>query len=121
MSSERTPAGTFTTRMMVVLFAIVAGIVALCLAAVVVLTVERVYDQAEQEALGIARTLAVDPVVVSETAARAGATALDSAALAEGPVQRRGEAVRQSTGALFVVVTNDQGIRMSHPNPDSLG
>lgn len=121
MSSERTPAGTFTTRMMVVLFSIVAGIVALCLAAVVVLTVERVYDQAEQEALGIARTLAVDPVVVSETAARAGATALDPAALAEGPVQRRGEAVRQSTGALFVVVTNDQGIRMSHPNPDSLG
>ena len=37
MSSERTPAGTFTTRMMVVLFSIVAGIVALCLAAVVVL------------------------------------------------------------------------------------
>lgn len=121
MSTARTPAGTFTTRMMVVLLGIVAGIVVLCLAAVLVLTVERVYDQSEQEALGIGRTLAADPVLVSAVARESGAQHLDAGTLVKGSVQQRGEAVRQGTGALFVVVTNDQGIRMSHPNPGSLG
>lgn len=121
MKTERTPVGTFTTRMMVVLFGTVAGIVILCLAAVLVLTTERVYDQAEQEALGIARTLAADPDVVDRVSQETGATDLDAAKLAAGPLQERGEAVRQRTGALFVVITNDHGLRLSHPNPQALG
>lgn len=120
MLSDR-PAGTFTTRMMAVLFAIVAGIVALCIAAVLFLTVERVNDQAEQQALTIARTVASDPEVRSG-AARADDTAtLEPRELARGPLQRDAEAVRQRTGALFVVVTDDRGIRLSHPDPDELG
>lgn len=121
MTTGRTPAGTFTTRMLVVLFGIVAGIVVLCLAAVLVLSVERVYDQAEREALGIGRTLAADPAVVDAARESSGATSLDAATLADGPVQQRAEAVRQRTGALFVVVTNDHGLRLSHPDTAELG
>lgn len=120
MVSDR-PAGTFTTRMMAVLFAIVAGIVALCIAAVLFLTVERVNDQAEQQALTIARTVASDPEVGSGVARADEAATLDPRELARGPLQRDAEAVRQRTGALFVVVTDDRGIRLSHPDPDELG
>jgi two-component system CitB family sensor kinase len=36
-------------------------------------------------------------------------------------VQRRAHAVQQATGALFVVITDDAGIRLAHPNPDEIG
>src|SRR2546423_819483 len=38
-----------------------------------------------------------------------------------GSRQARAERVRQRTGALFVVVTDREGLRLSHPNPDLLG
>ncbi|RIJ01199.1 histidine kinase, partial [Clavibacter michiganensis subsp. insidiosus] len=41
--------------------------------------------------------------------------------LADGPVQRTAEAVRARTGALFVVVTDDRGLRLTHPDPAELG
>lgn len=121
MVSDRPTAGTFTTRMMAVLFAIVGGVVLLCLAAVLYLTVERVNDQAEEQALSIARTLASDPELRTRVADESGATALDPRELAAGPVQRGAEAVRQRTRALFVVVANDRGIRLAHPNSAELG
>ncbi|WHF21853.1 hypothetical protein QJS66_16985 [Kocuria rhizophila] len=114
MGGER-PAGTFTTRMMVVLFAIVAGSWR-CLAAVVVLTMERVATR-RSGALGIARTLAVDRWSCPDRGAGRGHRPGDPPRSREGPVQRRGEAVRQSAGTLFVVVTTTRGIRMSHPDP----
>ncbi len=38
-----------------------------------------------------------------------------------GLIQKSAEQVRQSTGASYVVVTNRQGIRYSHPNPALIG
>ncbi len=66
--------------------------------------------QYEQRALAIARSVAADPAIVQ------GVTADDTPT-----VQRLAEAVRLRTGALFVVVTDDHGVRMSHPNPAELG
>ncbi len=107
--------------MMAVLFAVVAGIVLLSVGTVAFLTVERVNDQAEQQALGIARTLAADSSLRQEVARLDGQRTPDAGALAAGPIQHDAEAARARTGALFVVVTNDLGIRLSHPNPDELG
>ena len=42
-------------------------------------------------------------------------------ALAQGPLQRLASQVRQGTGVLFVVITNERGIRLTHPNPAELG
>ena len=39
----------------------------------------------------------------------------------ERRIQRLAESVRQRTGALYVVVTDRNGIRYSHPNPDEIG
>jgi sensor histidine kinase regulating citrate/malate metabolism len=67
--------------------------------------------QHEQRALAIARSVALDPVYAT--------------ALADGDpvgeIQRRAEAVRRSTGALFVVVTDRNGIRHSHFETALLG
>ncbi|HSN12601.1 MAG TPA: sensor histidine kinase, partial [Propionibacteriaceae bacterium] len=42
-------------------------------------------------------------------------------ALRAGPIQAIGESMRERTGALFVVVTDDHGMRLSHPTPELLG
>ena len=65
----------------------------------------------EQRALGVARSVAAVPEV-----ARAVARADRS-----GVVQRRAEAVRRATRTSFVVVTDDRGIRYSHPRPNRIG
>jgi two-component system CitB family sensor kinase len=67
--------------------------------------------QYEQRALAVAHAVAADPVIAS-------AAARDDP---DGVVQPRAEAVRALTGARFVVVTNRQGLRLSHPNPDLIG
>ena len=67
--------------------------------------------QYEQRALAVARTVAAD-AVIGNAAARHDP---------EHVVQARAEAVRARTGALFVVVTDRTGLRLSHPNPDLLG
>ncbi|WP_222870290.1 sensor histidine kinase [Actinomadura decatromicini] len=71
----------------------------------------RLRDQYGQRALTVARSVAADPAVADAVAAGD----------PEGVVQPRAERVRARTGALFVVVTDDRGIRLSHPNPDRLG
>ena len=68
-------------------------------------------DQYKQRALAVAQAVAADPVI---------GDAVGSSDTG-GVVQTRAEAVRLRTGALFVVVTDRNGIRYSHPNPDEVG
>jgi two-component system CitB family sensor kinase len=71
----------------------------------------RLDDDYEARALGVARSVAATPEV-------AGAVA---AADRSGVVQTRAEAVRRATRTAFVVVTDDRGIRYSHPNAARIG
>jgi two-component system, CitB family, sensor kinase len=71
----------------------------------------RLRDQYAQRALTVARAVAVDPQIRDAVAAGD----------REHLVQDRAERVRVRTGALFVVVTDNRGIRFSHPNPRELG
>ncbi|MET8468478.1 sensor histidine kinase [Streptomyces sp. NPDC006422] len=84
--------------------------------------VEREY---QLRALGVARTVAANPVVRAQAArysASGGPRAEDDvAALAAGPVQDVTQAARARTGSLFVVVTDDRGIRLAHPERSQLG
>ena len=63
MQGQRVRRGTFSGRITGLVLAAVIGTLALCLGAVLWLTAERVHDQAAQNALGIARTVAADPEV----------------------------------------------------------
>lgn len=61
-------------------------------------------------ALAVAHTLAADPAIAT-------------AAATDDPghiLPARAEAARRSSGALFVVITNREGLRLAHPNPQRL-
>ncbi|MCK8674932.1 sensor histidine kinase [Rhodococcus sp. HM1] len=88
-------------------------------------TEDRVTDEHGQRALAIARAVSADVTVRDEVARYAaaddGVVSPDNPALESGAVQEAAEAVRTATGALFVVVTDDQGLRLAHPDPEQLG
>nr|WP_282600183.1 sensor histidine kinase [Patulibacter sp. SYSU D01012] len=68
-------------------------------------------DDYQQRALAVARSVAATPEIAAAVARGD----------RSGVVQRRAEAVRRATGTTFVVVTDDRGIRLAHPDPRRLG
>jgi len=68
-------------------------------------------DAYGERALAIARTVADDPEVVAAVAAKSSG----------GALQREVVDLTARTGALFVVVTDDHGIRLAHPEPGQVG
>src|SRR5215468_6737133 len=70
-------------------------------------------QQYENRALAIAETLASQETVIKGVESGPPSPV--------GPVQRLATAARQQTHALFVVITNAQGIRYSHPDPWLIG
>jgi two-component system CitB family sensor kinase len=103
----------FTTQALLLQLGVLVLVLAAGLGLVTLLVRDELEGQYEQRALGIAHSVAADPVFA------AGITA--GAPSRRGTVQAWAEAVRRRTGALFVVVTDDQGVRYSHPNPDLIG
>ena len=58
---------------------------------------------------------------VAVTSASAADEEPDPVALRDGELQRIAADVTARTGALFVVITDDHGIRLAHPLPSRLG
>ncbi|MBM7366303.1 ATP-binding protein [Gordonia hydrophobica] len=77
-------------------------------------------DEYAKRALAISQTVADDPDVRVLLAGLQGPH-LDAAALRSGTLQREAVAVAQSTGVLFVVIANRDGIRVAHPDLERLG
>jgi two-component system, CitB family, sensor kinase len=86
---------------------------------------ERLATQYEDQSLDVARAIAFAPAV------RADVTRYDDAPLIAGPaltdelahgqLQQLATEIQQHAGLLFVVITNDKGIRLSHPDRNELG
>lgn len=82
----------------------------------------RIRTEAENQALTLARTVASDPALRSQVDAISKEPGTPPAAvLAAGPIQDAAEAARSRTGALFVVVTDETGLRLAHPDRARLG
>ncbi|WP_308471303.1 sensor histidine kinase [Pseudoclavibacter sp. RFBA6] len=112
----------FATRVLLLQLAMVVTVVVLCSAAFLVLAVQQLRAESESTALNIARAVAEDPDVrslVAEFSADPGTPT--ELALRDGPLQERAVAVAGRTDALFVVLTDDHGIRLAHPDQDLLG
>ncbi|OLL20946.1 MULTISPECIES: sensor histidine kinase [unclassified Rhodococcus (in: high G+C Gram-positive bacteria)] len=113
------------TQVLLLQSAVVAVVLGLGFAAFVTTTEDRVTDEYGQRALAVARTVAADATVRAEVARLAaaddGVVAPGNPELATGTVQQAAEAVRAATGALFVVVTDEQGLRLAHPDARLLG
>ncbi|WRH26405.1 histidine kinase [Arthrobacter sp. JZ12] len=112
----------FSTQTLLLQLAVVLLVVLLSAAVHAWLTYQRVGDEAEARALTLARTVASDPSVrtdVLEISRQAGTP--PAAELADGPLMATAEAARTRTGALFVVITDETGLRLAHPDPQRLG
>ncbi|CAH0200543.1 Sensor histidine kinase DpiB [Microbacterium oxydans] len=112
----------FATRALLLHLATVALVVVLCTGVYLLLAVQQLRAEAESTALGIARTLAEDPQVRAEvTRISASEREPDADELRTGDLQRLASDVAGRTGALFVVITDDNGIRLAHPTPSRIG
>ncbi|ETD33888.1 histidine kinase [Williamsia sp. D3] len=80
---------------------------------------DKLREEYGQRALAIARSVATDDQVRAEVAAGSG-NSLDQKALAGGPLQAQAVAVADRTGALFVVIANNRGLRLAHPDTTEL-
>ena len=102
-----------STQAVVALALLLTLVVLISLAASTAVLRRDLERQYEQRALAIARSVASRPGLASEVTG--------SAPDPDGPVQREAERVRVGTGALYVVVTDDRGIRYSHPTRANVG
>ncbi|MDE1670932.1 ATP-binding protein [Nocardia gipuzkoensis] len=85
---------------------------------------QRLRDAYGQRALAVARTVAADPVVRAEVAGYAPGVIADDPGvrreLAAGPLERLAVDATRRNGALFVVITDDAGVRLAHPDAGRL-
>ncbi|MWV50986.1 GHKL domain-containing protein [Rathayibacter sp. VKM Ac-2803] len=112
----------FATHVLVLQLATVSAAVLVCAGLVTALSVQQLRGEAEETALAIARTVAEDSDVrdaVTAYSADPGTPSREQ--LQDGVLEDVAEAVERRTGALFVVITDDEGIRLAHPDPARLG
>jgi two-component system CitB family sensor kinase len=120
--SKTTTRPRFATRALLLHLATVALVVVLCTGVYLLLAVQQLRAEAQSTALGIARTLAEDPQVRAEVARISSADDTpDAAALWNGDLQRIAMGVSSRTDALFVVITDEDGIRLAHPTRSRIG
>lgn len=113
MSSPSHRRWAFSTRNVLILVVLLLAVVLLLLGGFVSVLRHDLSREYEQRALAIARSVAQEPDLAADVT--------HSAPAIDGPVQRDAERVRKATHALYVVVTDDRGIRYSHPNTDNIG
>ncbi|MFL6132896.1 MAG: histidine kinase, partial [Nocardioidaceae bacterium] len=101
------------TQAVVALALLLTLVVLLSLATSTAVLRNDLQQQYEQRALAVARSVAASPGLAHTVAT----TRPDP----RGRVQRDAERVRRRTHALYVVVTDDRGIRHSHPNAANIG
>ncbi|MFD5179497.1 ATP-binding protein [Nocardia sp. NPDC058379] len=113
------------TQIVLLQVALVALTLGLAFGVFAYLSDQRLTAEYGQRALAIARTVASDPVVRAEVARYAALPLTPGpslrAELVAGDLERTAEAARQRTGALFVVITDEAGLRLAHPDPTRLG
>ncbi|WP_258805351.1 sensor histidine kinase [Pseudarthrobacter sp. NS4] len=120
--SARRPPLRFSTQTLLLQLAVVLLVVLLSAAVHAWLTYDRVGSEAENQALTLARTVASDPSVRADVLAISEEEGTPpQSELAAGPLMQEAEAARSRTGALFVVITDETGLRLAHPDPQRLG
>lgn len=121
MRTTRIQGRHFASRIMRLQFAVLGLLIIVVTAVTMAVRYDHVFERAEVASLGIARTVAADPQVRALVAAQAERETLDVPALRRGPLQRLAEGIRERNHAAFVVITEDRGLRLSHPNPVEIG
>ncbi|OEV04591.1 sensor histidine kinase [Streptomyces oceani] len=100
------------SQVLVMQLALITGVTALVSGLFLAPLSDQLDRQAMRRALAIAQSTATRPGLVSE---------LNTPPSPDGPVQREAEQIREATGAAYVVVLNEHGIRWSHPSRGEVG
>ena len=108
------------TQILLLQLAVVALTLGIAFALLSVVSERRLINEYGNRSLDIARVLAAAPAVRADVA-RYNADLPPVEELPNTPLQNIAAKVRLGTGALFVVITNDKGIRLAHPNIKELG
>ena len=108
------------TEILLLQLAVVALTLGIAFALVAGVYNRRLVQEYGNRSLDIARVIASAPAVREEVA-RENRQMSPVDKLADGYLQRLATQVEQGTHVLFVVITNDEGIRLTHPNRDELG
>ncbi|MBT3154143.1 sensor histidine kinase [Streptomyces sp. CHD11] len=93
--------------------AIAAGVAVLATGLFLAPLGEQLDDQAMRRALAIAQTTAQQRQIAEDVRSTEPSP--------EGPVQREAERIRKATGAEYVVVLDERGVRWSHTDPGRIG
>jgi two-component system, CitB family, sensor kinase len=105
------PRLTLASRILALQIGIVLAVVAAGAVASVFVARQQLDRSYEERSLAVADSVSALPEV--RAAVRAGDP--------DGILQPLAEQIRIASGATFIVVTDDEGIRFSHPNPSRLG
>ncbi|KAJ1683572.1 hypothetical protein LUZ63_021212 [Rhynchospora breviuscula] len=112
----------FATRTLLLQVGTMLAVVAVCTAVFAWLGVQQLRAEADSSALNIARTVAEAPEVRDLVVAfSADPGTPDATVLRRGALQEYAADVTARTAGLFVVITDDHGIRLAHPDPARLG
>ncbi|MCS5720685.1 ATP-binding protein [Herbiconiux sp. CPCC 203407] len=118
----RVPGTRFTTQVnrSIVLAMIAVSLITTALFAVTAFN--RLVQQTQESALRVAQSVASTPDVraAAEEESRRSVASTD-AELVAGDLDDYARSVEARTGALFVVITDDTGRRLAHPNPAEIG
>ncbi|WP_042940163.1 sensor histidine kinase [Rhodococcus sp. AW25M09] len=114
------------TQVLLLQAALVAVALAVAFGVFAISSGRQASEEYGERALAVARTAASDPEVRTlveqfSAADSAGTEAAPAEMLASGALQRAAEGARIRTDALFVVITDDRGLRLAHPDPTVLG
>ena len=108
------------TQVFLLQLAVIALTLGIAFALLAGVSQRRLVEQYGKRSLDVARVLAAAPMVRTDVE-QADLTMPTPEQLAAGPLQNIATKVRQGTGVLFVVITTDTGIRLTHPNAAELG
>jgi two-component system CitB family sensor kinase len=112
----------FSTQILLLQLAVIAFVVIGTAVIFTWITYDRLATDIEAKALAVAQSIASEDEVRQKVATISSSEHVPAnAALSTGPLQALAEDARTRTGALFVVITDDDGIRLSHPTESLLG
>ena len=112
---------SFSRRVLLSQLAVVVVLLALVTGVFAWMGARAVTDVSETEALATARTLASDPEVREGSTRASREHAAEPDAAITGPLQELTEDLRERSGIQFAVITDDRGIRLTHPRPEEIG
>lgn len=113
---------SFSNQTLFLQLGVVAVVVLVFAGVFTFLSYQQIGSQIEHRALAVAETVSEQPDVRSSVATISRSdSAPSNKELRDGRLESYAESVRGRTSALFVVITDDRGIRLSHPTRSLLG